>query len=223
MSASTPPSALAAVIFDLDGVLVDTEPLGFQVVNNLVAEYGLAMSWEEYVPIIGTTISAWDVLIRRHELPGSREEWSDRFWEELQRHVDAGQVKALPGVYEALTAVGLRGLKLGLASSSRRSYVFGILGALGVTATFEAVVCREDVDRGKPDPAPFLEAARRLHVEPANCLAIEDSPAGLAAARAAGMRALAVRTVYIREADLRGAERILSSLEDFTLADLLKL
>jgi len=213
---------LAAVIFDLDGVLVDSEPLGYQVVNDLLAPYAVTMDWGDYVAIIGTTVSPWDVLVKRHKLPGTRQDFSDRFWGELERRVAAGELAAKPGVHSAIDQVQRQALPLGLASSSRRSYVTGVLSSIGVIAAFGAIVCREDVVTGKPDPAPYLEAASRLGVAPAGCLAVEDSPAGLASARAAGMRALAVRTVYTREADLREADLILPSLEAFSLADLLK-
>ena len=211
---------IAAVIFDLDGVLVDSEPLGYQIVNHLLTEYGVAMDWDDYRSIIGTTISPWEILTAKHALLLDREVFSNRFWSELERRVAAGELTALPGVRDALAHVHERGLPLGLASSSRRSYVAGVLRSLGVMHLFAAIVCREDVVTGKPDPAPFLEAARRLGVEPAVCLAIEDSPAGLAAARAAGMRALAVRTVYTREDDLREAHFILPSLEGLDLSRL---
>jgi len=213
---------LAAVIFDLDGVLVDSEPLGYQVVNDMLAPYAVTMDWEDYVSIIGTTVSPWDVLFRKHNLPSTRQAFSDRFWGELERRVAAGELAAKAGVHGAIEQVQRQGLPLGLASSSRRSYVTGVLSSIGVLQAFHTIVCREDVVTGKPDPAPYLEVASRLGVEPAGCLAVEDSPAGLASARAAGMRALAVRTVYTREADLREADLILPSLEAFSLADLLK-
>jgi HAD superfamily hydrolase (TIGR01509 family) len=209
------------MIFDCDGVLVDSEPLGYRVVNEMLAPYAITMDWEDYVSIIGTTVSPWDVLFGKHALPGTRQDFSDRFWGELERRVAAGQLAAKPGVHSAIEQVRRQGLPLGLASSSRRSYVAGVLSSIGVIAAFGAIVCREDVVTGKPDPAPYLETASRLGVEPAGCLAVEDSPAGLASARAAGMRALAVRTVYTREADLREADFILPSLEAFSLADLL--
>jgi HAD superfamily hydrolase (TIGR01509 family) len=183
------------------------------------------MEWEDYVSIIGTTIPAWDVLRRKHgehKLPANREEFSDKFWAELERRVAAGHLVALEGVEAALASVRTLGLRLGLASSSRRSYVEAVLRGLGVLEAFEAIVCREDVVVGKPDPAPFLEAARRLGVDPASCLVVEDSPAGLAAARAAGMRAIAIKTIYTKEEDLRGAESVLPSLLFFDLSGLIR-
>ncbi len=224
-SQNPPPRSpsLAAVIFDLDGVLVDSEPLGYQVVNDMLAPYAVTMDWEDYVAIIGTTISPWDVLFTKHNLPGTQQQFSDRFWAELERRIALGEVAVMPGAHAAIEQVQRHGLSLGLASSSRRSYVTGMLSALGILQAFHAIVCREDIVAGKPDPAPYLEAARRLGVAPSGCLAVEDSPAGLASARGAGMRALAVRTVYTREADLREADLILPSLEAFDLIRLMSM
>lgn len=202
-----------AVIFDLDGVLVDSEPLHYRVMNDILLEHGVTVSWEDYLPTIGTTFG-WADLWQKYGLPRPPAEYSQRYWGEIELRIAAGELAALPGVYEAIAWAQREGLRLGLASSSRRGYVLAVLQALGLAGAFSAVVCREDVPSGKPDPAPFLEAARQLGVEPRACLVIEDSPAGIAAAKAAGMYVIAVRTAYSVEAELAKADMCLDALTE---------
>jgi beta-phosphoglucomutase-like phosphatase (HAD superfamily) len=110
------------------------------------------------------------------------------------------------------------GLRLGVASSSRRIWIDATLSSLGLAGTFDAIVSGDDVERGKPDPRIYLLAAQRVGIPPPRCLAIEDSPNGIESARQAGMVVLGVRTAYTAHLRLDGAERIVDSLAELDIS-----
>jgi HAD superfamily hydrolase (TIGR01509 family) len=209
---------ILAVVFDMDGVLLDSEPLHHRVVNELLAEHGLRVDDALYRRYLGTTLEdTWADLIRRFGLPGSVANYRDRYdaaiLEAYRRHA----VPA-PGALELVQGLRARGLKLGLASSSRTAWVETALARLGLAGAFDAVVTGEMVVRGKPAPEIYLLAAHRLSVPPERCLAIEDAPAGVAAARAAGMTVVAVRTPYTAGLPFDGATWVLDGLPAFEYA-----
>jgi len=206
-----------AVIFDMDGVLADTEPLHYAAVNRVLAEHGVTLPWAEYEPFIGTSNSLWGWLKQRFALPHSNDHYAMRFWEELLVVLPQ---ELLPDPGTATLLQGLRGygLKLGLASSSQRSCVDATLSALGLEDAFEVIVSGDMIENGKPAPDIFLLAAERLRVLPDQSLVVEDSPHGIAAAKAAGMTVVALRTPYIREGDIREADLIVDNLEQIRLA-----
>jgi HAD superfamily hydrolase (TIGR01509 family) len=206
---------LRAVVFDMDGVLVDSEPIHRAAAEEMLRDAGHVLTDEMYVRCIGTTVEAtWDIIEEETGLDWGLEEFKARYegyiLAELSRPLER-----LPGVDRVLGLVEQRGLGLALATSSRRSWLDATLGGLGLTGRFPVTVTGDEVEHGKPDPDIFLLAARRLGVEPHACLAIEDSPPGVAAAHAAGMRSVAVRTEATRGLSLDGADVILESLEEF--------
>lgn len=121
---------------------------------------------------------------------------------------------AMPGVIELIDAARARGVKLAIASGSSHRWVDQHLARLGLRGRFDAVVCGEDTEAHKPEPAPYLESARRLGARPPRCIAIEDSPNGVASAHAAGMFTLAVPTAMTRDLRFPGADRVVASLND---------
>ena len=207
-----------AVIFDLDGVLVDSEPLHFQAVNEVLAEEGRRLTESEYLSYIGVA-DEWADLIRRKGLRHAPAHYRARYHEAVLRALRR-PLHPQPGVVELLDGARARGLKVGLASSSRREWVAATLAALGLSDRFDAVISGEMVARGKPAPDIFLLAAERLGVPPERCLVLEDAPAGVAGAGAAGMAVVAVRTAYTAEARLDGADLVVESLAGRSIDDL---
>ncbi len=212
---------IQAVIFDMDGVLSDSEPIYQDSLNQVLSEHGYALTDEDNAQILGTTVEySWRWIIDRFGLEGSLEDWVARYdsiiVDNLRRRVEAS-----PGVYELLDGVKARGLKLGLASSSQGNWVEALLTTLGVQDKFETIVSGEMVTNGKPDPEIFLTAARRLGVDPARCLVIEDSPHGISAGKSAGMKVVAVVTPLTRDLDLSEADIRIDSLLafDYSLLD----
>jgi beta-phosphoglucomutase len=216
-------STLAAVIWDVDGTLVDTAELHFQAWLRLAEEIGkpftradftATFGWRnpEIVPkIFGSECSSDEVLAI-----GDRKE--------LYYRAEASKgVPLLPGVGELVRALTKRGVRQAIGSSAPRSNLELILEMTGLASHFQAVVAMEDVQRGKPNPEVFLRAAERLGVAPRHCMVIEDAPVGIQAAKAAGMRALGVTFVgHHTPESLRaaGADRVVRSLLELSIDDM---
>jgi mannitol-1-/sugar-/sorbitol-6-/2-deoxyglucose-6-phosphatase len=184
---------LAAVIFDMDGVLIDSEPFWQQAQMAVFSELGHPHSEEDCNATIGVRIDQlvahWYRL--RPWVGPSQEEVVQRILDRVNALIlSEGQAKA--GVLDALDLIEARGLKVGLATSSPFAMVEAVLGKLGIRDRFMAVHSAEVERFGKPHPDVYIHAAEKLGVEPVHCLAIEDSFTGLLAAKAASMKALIV-------------------------------
>jgi HAD superfamily hydrolase (TIGR01509 family) len=203
---------IAAVIFDMDGVLLDSEPVHEEVAQALLAECGVAaVSGATYVGM--TTRDSFTRICRELALPHDPAELDARYTARviplLRRHA-----VPLPGVPDVPLALKARGLPLAVGSSSRLDVIEATLAGLGVRSIFDAVVSAADLPRGKPAPDVFLEAARRLGVAPEACVVIEDSEHGVQAARAAGMRCVAIPCGVTRGHDFAGATLVLGGLPE---------
>jgi HAD superfamily hydrolase (TIGR01509 family) len=202
----------AAVIFDMDGVLVDGEPLHFRAVNQLLAPEGLSLSLEQYKPYMGTK-AGWRDMAADLGLASPPDHYSERY-DELILEQYRTETRPLPGAVELVRALQRCGLPLGLCSSSRKSWVDACLDRLGLADAFNGIVTGSDVTEGKPAPDIYLLAARTVSQPAARCLAIEDAPAGIESATRAGMTCWAVRTEYTRGLALPPVARVLESLTD---------
>ena len=183
--------SVEAVIFDLDGVLLDSEQAWDQARRDLVAETGGTWTDAATRDMMGMSSREWPVYVRDAlKVPMT----ADEINADVVRRMVEGYRTSLPllsGAREAVERIAAR-WPIGLASSSNREVIDEVLEAMGVADRFAATVSSEEVDRGKPAPDVYLEAARRLGVEPAKTVAIEDSENGIRSARAAGMRVLVV-------------------------------
>jgi len=214
-------TAIDAVIFDMDGVLVDSEPLHTRALTLVLGEYGLAWDERESRDFIGVTdVETFAALKARHGLPGDPRAMASR-WAECAGRLVRRHPRPLAGVPAVPLALRERGYRLALASSSRPPLIAATLEAIGVETLFEVVVSAAAVGRGKPAPDVFLEAARRLGVPPARCLVIEDSHNGVTAARAAGMRCVAIPCETTRHQDFGHATARLARLTDLLDSPLL--
>jgi len=213
-----------AVIFDFDGVIVDTEPLHFEAFRKVLEPLGLGFPWTEYVE----TYMGFDDRDAFREAFRSRGRALDDV--RLAQLVDAKSlvfqdiirdgVKAYPGAVPLIRSLHASGMPLAICSGALRSDIAPILAHLGVAPCFPHVVTADDVRKSKPDPACYTLAYQRLSLAnparvatPSNCLAIEDTPAGIRAAKRAGLRVLAVTNSYGGE-ELAGADSVIGSLED---------
>jgi HAD superfamily hydrolase (TIGR01509 family) len=183
---------IAALIFDMDGLLVDSEPLGRATMTSLLRGYD-----REWRPDVGRNMAGrrlpevMEAIAESHVLTAPVPELCQAFETQFIAAVK-GQVAPLPGVSDVIAIGRASGLKLALASSGWRHYVDAILTEAGLAGVFDAEVTGDEVSHGKPHPDPFLLAAARLDVPPAQCVVFEDAPAGVEAAIAAGMYAVAV-------------------------------
>lgn len=219
----------AAVIFDFDGIIVDTEPLHYKAFQEILVPLGLGYSWAEYLRrYIGfddrdafrEAFRAGGRALDEHALHDLILKKGAAF----QRTIAAG-VEPYPGVVELIHAVG-GNLPLALCSGALPSDIEPILQQLGIAGIFDVIVTAADVQASKPDPASYALAVARLKaaypargIVPAECLAIEDTPAGIASARGAGLQVLAVANSYPEEA-LAGASRVVGSLAGVDLQSL---
>jgi HAD superfamily hydrolase (TIGR01509 family) len=205
--------AVAAVVFDLDGVLLDSEQAWDDARRDLVAEAGGRWTERATRDMMGMSSREWPAYVRdRLGVPMTEDAINgDVVRRVLERY--RGELPLLPGAREAVERIADR-WPIGLASSSNREVIDEVLGAMGVAARFTTTVSSEEVGRGKPAPDVYLEAARRLGADPASAVAIEDSENGIRSAHTAGLRVLAVPNPHFPPA----AEAV--ALADAVLADL---
>jgi HAD superfamily hydrolase (TIGR01509 family) len=208
---------IEAVVFDLDGLLVDSEQVWDDVREQLVHERGGRWHARAQLDMMGMSSTEWsrymhDVL----GLPEPPEEINAQVVRRMLARYAAGP-PWLPGALDAVRRLVSR-WPLALASSSNRELIDEVLTVGGIHDLFRATVSSEEVARGKPAPDVYREAARRLEVPPARCAAIEDSQSGILSARAAGLRVIAVPNAHYppSEEALAAAEVVLDSIADLT-------
>ncbi len=211
-----------AIVFDFDGLILDTETPDYESWRELYAEFGVALPLDVWHRNIGATglFNPYVYLEEVLERPLNRKAVHDRRKRRDNELLAAQTI--LPGVEDVLAEARRLGLKIGLASSSDHAWVDGFLDRLGLTNWFEAVRCRDDVDgRSKPHPAVYQSALNALGVQAGRALALEDSPNGVQAAKAAGMYCAAVPNVMTQSLDFSLADVRVASLAERPLAQLI--
>jgi HAD superfamily hydrolase (TIGR01509 family) len=192
-----------AVVFDLDGTIVDNMALHAEAFGHFGGRHGLPpLTAADRARIDGRRNSEiFPVLFDR---PVAREEWLayEIEKETIYRELSQGRLAPMPGLVTLLARLGACGVAAALATSAPEPNVVHTLREVGLTDAFPVIVRGDEVAHGKPAPDVFLEAARRLEIEPGQCLVFEDAPMGITAARAAGMRVVAL-TTSLSEAGLR--------------------
>ena len=203
---------IEAILFDLDGLMVDSEPHSFASWRAVMAQRGIDYDYATFELTLGLSLpDTADLLGERYRLTGQSAELIHDKTEYQITQLD-GNVQPMPGLIALLDAIDHFGLKKAVASSGRRRYVNAVLAATHLDRRFGTIVSGDDVVNSKPAPDIFLAAAQALHVDPAQCLVLEDAPAGVQAAKAAGMVCFAVPNDYTRRLDLSQAAAIMSSL-----------
>lgn len=210
---------LDAVILDFDGTILDTEWSEYVTVRDEFRRHGLDYPLDRHRAGVGR---------------GDNRPWSDLLVDEVgplpdideirarrrQAHLDLiAEVEIRPGIVELLDRAERSGLGRAVASSSPTTWVTRHLTRIELLPRFQEIVTSDLVERAKPWPDLFVEAARRLDVDPGRCLVVEDSPNGVTAAKAAGMRCVAVPNPVTEGSDLTGADLVLDSLADLPWAD----
>jgi HAD superfamily hydrolase (TIGR01509 family) len=214
---------LQGVLFDMDGLLVDSEPIWFEAECGVMARLHGRWSEADQQALVGGSLShTVSYLLARADRPASREEVGRWLVESMTSLLMSRTLTMMPGASELLAEVRAAGLPHALVTSSERPIMDAVLLQLGVG--FTATVCAGDVTRGKPDPEPYLLAAALLGADPRACVALEDSPNGAASADAAGCRLVAVPSLVpiparpgrvvaasLREVDLALLRRLVTS------------
>lgn len=209
--------ALRALVLDLDGVVADTEPASMSAIAEAYAAAGVALDGQELRGLVGVEFGRIEPLLRaRHGVAADarllRADYDRRYLATLRRGVEPAT-----GLRELLDAARTAGVPVGIASSSPLPQVELVLAATGMRARVDAVAAGSEVARTKPAPDVYALALSRLGVDAVGAVAIEDSAPGIAAARAAGLACVALRTPMTAGHDLRGAAAIVDSLGEVTL------
>lgn len=191
---------IKAIIFDMDGVLIDSEPFIREAAIRMFAEHGLTVKAEDFLPFTGAGedrfIGGVAELYNFTLDPEKDKARTYEFYGEIVK----GKLDPLPGAREFIAKARSKGLKLAVASAADRVKVNINLNEIGFSEdSFDAVITGSDVIRKKPDPEIFLAAAKRMGVEPSACLVVEDAVNGIKAARAAGMKCMGITTSFTPE------------------------
>ncbi len=209
-------SAISAVIFDMDGLMLDTETLAREAWFDTMREFGITLTDAIYLSVLGTTgartrqifTEAYGNHIPIDQMYARKQEW-------LDAAVREGRVRVKPGLIELLDYLDAHGIPKAVGSSTARSLVLKKLGAVGLADRFSVIVGGDEVDHGKPAPDIFLCCAELLAVSPSNCLVLEDSDNGVRAAYAAGMHCIMVPDLKQPADDVSAlAEKVVISLYD---------
>ena len=211
---------LAAVLFDMDGLLVDTEPLWLETETAVMVRLGAPWTPQDQHALLGGSMERTvSYLLGKATRPVPSETVARWMLDGMLDRARDGRVLVRPGARELVAEVAAAGPPVALVTSSERRFAEAVLAVTGMT--FPVTVCGEDVTATKPDPEPYLLAAKLLDADPARCVVLEDSPNGVVAAAAAGCRVLAVPSlVPIQPAP---GLVVLGSLRDVTLATLREL
>ncbi|MBK8037333.1 MAG: HAD family hydrolase [Verrucomicrobiaceae bacterium] len=215
---------LRAVIFDFDGLIVDTESTGYHTWREIFAEHGHDLPVERYAQAVGTDFitGVYDPKRDLEELTGRAFDWEaveiarKTHERELRQHLHL-----LPGVADRLQEADALGLRIAIASSSPRTWIDSWMDQLGLHDHFHHISTVDDTGKVKPDPSLFLHAAEKLGVKPEEAVIFEDSLNGLRAAMAAGIRCVVAPGPMTRHLDFEGAWKRVESLAHVTLKELM--
>lgn len=206
---------IRAVIFDMDGVLSDTQNLAAEVESAVLQTYGVKMAPEEITRKYAGVLDAefFQELFATHKIDSDVSEAAENKWEAMRERTKGG-VPAISGAIELVELLSKHGLKLAVASSSPPAFIKYVLSSLGIQGKFVVVTSSEEVRYGKPSPDVFLLAAERLGVPPQECVVIEDGINGMIGAKKAGMKCIGL--VGNTEGDYP-ADMLVKDLRDITL------
>jgi HAD superfamily hydrolase (TIGR01509 family) len=211
---------LQAVIFDMDGVIIDSEPIAERFFTTELRQFGADIKPGDLDATRGMTrADFWQFIKSQYDLPKPPEYYQASL--DVQREIDQYTPElAAPGCIDLMSRLKADGIALGLATSGSRRRTDAVIDILNLQSTFGAVVCGADVTHGKPHPEVFLKTAKALGIAPQNCLVVEDAVRGIEAARAAGMVVVGYTGLGVSADSLTGAHAIIDDFAAVTLGDL---
>jgi HAD superfamily hydrolase (TIGR01509 family) len=214
----TPLSPFRGVVFDMDGTLLDTEMVFKEIVFDVVGAMGFEMTDAVHGQMVGASHESTNALLSGAYGGGFSYAEFDAECRRIMRGRLESAVPLKPGVPEILAELKLRHIPMAVATSSRAQHALSHLKTAGILDIFQTVVTRNDVENPKPDPEPYLTAARRLGLSPADCLAIEDSHSGVLAAYGAGLQTVMVPDLVPPSDEIAGLCRVMDSLHEVRAA-----
>lgn len=211
--------SIKGAVFDMDGLMFDTENLTYKLQRDILAEAGLEFSLDDYKKTIGKRLADLPVLF--YDLFGESYDF-DSFRLECRnayiKYTEEYGVPVKDGLFELLDKLKEKDIKIALATSTTRRSAERTLKIAGVFDYFDELVCAEDVKNGKPDPEPFLKAAEKLSLEPSECMALEDSVNGIKSAYLAGMKTVMVPDLIEPDDEIKAmCDLVLGSLNELKI------
>lgn len=207
---------IRAVIFDMDGVLVDSEPVYFEIERYLFGHFNANVSKEQHQGFVGTSIeNMWEKIIKDNNLKEGKEVIVDYHKKFVIKHMETlNELSPTKNVREFLENLKRKGIKIGLASSSTKQLIDIILDKLNIRDFFQIIVSGDEVEESKPNPEIFMRAAEFLNVPPHECVVIEDSSNGVRAAKAAGMNCIGFLNPNSGNQNLENSDVIISQFSN---------
>ncbi len=206
---------IRAVIFDMDGVVADTETVDFIADYNVLKSIGAVKSEKDYIKLTGLPARhIYSRICSEKNIDADVNELLKKREIEFEKALASKILKPSIGFNELLKKLKEKGYKVALASSSSRRKVEQVLAALKLKNAFSLVVSANDIKMNKPAPDIYVEAAKRLNLSPDECIAVEDSETGVHSAKSAGLKCIALRTKQTAEQDLSAADTVVESLKD---------
>lgn len=213
---------IRGLIFDFDGLIVETESADFQAWREIYQRNNAVLPLSEWATCLGGAPDRFDPCLYLEKQTGAKMDHKKIRQLQMRRSLELAENEPLlPGVSEYLENAEKLGLKLAIASCSPLDWIRRFLSKFNLTDKFDAVCTQEDVERLKPDPDLYHLALARLELKPAEAIVFEDSPNGVAAAKAAGIVCVAVPNQLTRQLDLSQADLVIPSLANFPLPELL--
>lgn len=207
---------ITAVIFDMDGVIADSEYFNVKAKHIILQNAGIEVDWHYHDKFLGTTHEyMWTQM--KKEFPQLTQEVPDyiNLWVKTRKElIEAEGLKPMPGVVDLIHGLKEKGLKLAVASSSLKEDIMENMNTFGITDCFDGFVSGSECENGKPDPEIFLKAAKILKKDPKECTVVEDSQAGVFAAKAAGMRCIGYAPEDAIKQDIHLADQIVTEFNE---------
>ena len=207
---------LRAVIFDMDGLMIDTESLHHESFKTVLEQYGITPvpNAKGVIHISGISAEAnWEHFKKQYNFSADTQELTDRK-NDAHLKLLRNRVKAMPGLIDLLKNLKANDYKMAIASSSIREHIDLIINRLGIADFFDSITSGEEVVNGKPAPDIFLKAAAKLGVNPTECIVLEDAMNGMQAGKTAGMYVIVVPNEFTQDEDFSIADLRVSSLEE---------
>ncbi|MDF2557574.1 MAG: family hydrolase [Bacillales bacterium] len=212
---------IKALIFDFDGIIIDTEVVWYEAYKEFLIDYGIELTVEKFSEVVGSENDVLNAYILENTLkPIEIETLEEKAWNIVQEKLE--KPVAMPGVISTLKSAKEKGLRLAIASSSNREWIVNFLNKIDALEYFEIIKSREDVSKVKPDPELYLSALRALELEPNEAIIFEDSLNGLKAANAANIPCIIIPCLVTKHLPFEGHALRLSSMSEIQLDELIE-
>lgn len=209
---------IEGVIFDMDGVIMDSEPIHYKVEKAILSNFNEPFELQDHARFVGqATQDLWKTLCEERNLSQSFEVLALLDNADYMEELKSGEIAAIDGVVDLIKGLQSRGIPLVVASSAIRQNIEVVIDRLDIKQFFEGYVSGQDVEKTKPNPDIFLKAADLIKIEPAKCLVIEDAKHGVEAAKAAGMFCIGYKNLNSGNQDLSRADMVVEHLSDINL------